>query len=250
MKRFIFAAIAVLLCAGLAEAFVLDDFTSVDVGAQHYGSGFFQVVDGQYWRLIPNDENGDVVTESGVDVFGGSRTTTFTSMDGFFGDSASLLVGGGIYKHNTGSGYSITSMLYDGGGEGLNADFSEANGVTITFRPEHLADRKDTVLSLTLVDGDGTSQTVSRTWHHPGDANHAPGTLTEAFQIGEYDLLDVSNIYSLTWLYEGDVENDTEFFEVIAVDFTPQTDIPAPAAAVLLVSGLLALSSLRRGRGD
>jgi hypothetical protein len=197
------------------------------------------------WSIKPAAANSQVtVSESNLtDVLGGTRFTSalWTSTTG---DSTALYTGSyagstGFIFLNTGAGnqYGWIDVLYNAGGAGLNADFSGEDKIQVIFDPDHLAFGKDSIMRMKLVDSD-SSYTAEKKWVNPADYVSQPGVLVVDFLLSSFAGIDLGNVKSVEFLYEGDYSNDVAFNSVSVV--------PIPGAVWLLASGLVGLVGLRR----
>jgi hypothetical protein len=129
-------------------------------------------------------------------------------------------------------------MLYDGGGAGLNANFSSGTAISVVFDPDHLGFGKDSILSITLKDGSGAQDTESYIW--PGGTDLYPtDPLSMDFLLSDF-AVDITDIYSIAWNYDADFANDVSFHSISV------NTVPVPAAVWLLGSGLMGLIGVRR----
>jgi hypothetical protein len=177
--------------------------------------------------------------------FGTTRDVTFQNFSS--SQSASLfflnspnpidghLVGAGI---NNGSQlfndeWSRATFIFDSNGGGLNLDLSLEETLILEWQPDHLANARNTVVSISLVDGIGGNHTETVTFSTP---LVNPGFLETGFTLSNFasNGVDLTSIYSATLTVDTDVAGDYTFAEFRAV--------PEPSSAIFLtVAGVVFL---------
>jgi len=246
MKKILFAILALLVMAGSAQAAFIDGFDSPSEG--------WRIEHGWYFD---NTVNTLTKSESSLsNVLGGTRDISFSSHPGLYqgsyyaGDMSlalnPMVLNYGGYQNESGvlsmstawPGWGSVSITYDAGGNGLNADFSAATEISMMMKPDHTGNVKPSVFSITLSDGVNT-KTASKSWD-TYTVYAAP--FVQSFSLTEFSGIDLTNIFSVSWEYQGDESNDISFAS-LTTDAPP---VPVPAAVWLLGSGLVGLIGLRK----
>jgi hypothetical protein len=137
------------------------------------------------------------------------------------------------------SGRATIEALYDGGGAGLNLDFSQAGDLVLEYFTDHRGAASPTVISLTLSDSSGP-QTISHTY----DSYEIVATFVdEIWTLSDFGSIDLTDIQSIVMTYQKDAAANDIAWDVIG---TTGPIIPEPTTLALL--GLGGLMLLRRRR--
>lgn len=226
-------AVAAVVVSGLlagpaAADIIIDDFSSIG--------------DPNQWPVVVNTINTVDILESGLgNVIGGTRHSsiraTYLDIPGLdFVQAAIVPNFGMILDYSSTSGArGDWNLLYDNGGEGLNADFSGLTDIILDFGRFDFANGQPLPIVVTLFDQQGSAQlNKSLTTPGPQSINFA---LNDFIGINSIDLANVTAVS--VFLDPG-----------IAVDFRLGRvyGVPTPASMMLLAAGSLAFVGGRRSR--
>lgn len=204
-----------------ASPVLIDDFTSID----------------STWPVQLNSVGNSTITESGLNVLGGTRETYIEAVSvgvaGLDFLQASIAANVGLFDFNSTvdtDGY--LSLLYNGGGS-LNADFTGQAGIAMNFAMFDFAGQSPMPITVVLGDGSNSaSYTASLT---------APGAQSVMFDFSDFSgigMLDLSSLQSIEFQIDPEVGVDFRIEQIMTV-------VPAPGALALLA---LAFASPRRRR--
>ncbi len=225
-------AIAAVLAAGTiglvsqTEASILiDDFTDVQAS----------------WPLtVDTVGNTQTINESGLNnVLGGTRQTSVTLTSAAFPGlddlRINIFVAPGVFDYtSTSEATGQLGLLYDAGGAGLNADFSNQIGLNIDFLAFDYGSAAALPITATMSDGVNTATlTLSL---------NSVGAQSAFFSFGDFagiGSLDLSAISSVSFEFDAGAGADFRISQI-------NTIIPAPGAIALL--GLAGLVGVRRRR--
>ena len=223
---------SVVMIGGAASAdIVIDDFT--DIGSP------------SSWPVTQSGIGNIIVTEIGLHAVLGMVRQTAVFGDGFdaIGDDVTVDIDpvAGILDFDTTFGADgATTLIYTGFPFGLNADFSNEQGINVVFQNfgPHIRGgngQLDTPITIDLFDGDGMARGV--------ETIVTSGPQTVVFNFNDFtgiQQLDKSDINRITVTIDPEISIDFE------LDLIATTAIPAPGAIALL--GLAGLCSRRRRR--
>ena len=236
----------------------LDDFSS--------GDAFYARLGSDRGRSADTVDTATVYGHTLGGVIGGSREVTFRTSpvthtyegdsytvnhgvegrldpDGVFDGAHGLLSMSSEY-----GGVGGLSLRYDGEGRGLNLDLLGATHITVRYRPDHHGFGKNSWASLTLGDGRGAHMQM-HTWSTP--TVPGPGWSDLRFDLlpfrggggGGGSGLDMGNIQTIQFDYEGDDAHDVVIDEIVT-----DTTVPEPASVALLGIGSVGCLIRRRRR--
>lgn len=241
-------AVSLVLAASAAQAdLVIDAFsdymtpvvapaTLVTYGGVDYG-----------WEIQPTTA-GQTYVETGLSgVVGGTRKAILTSnqatasykssadlysyVDPTYGDFHAFSVSQSSNTWNT------VSLVYDANGAGLNLNASKGTKFWVEAYFDHLGNLRDSILSMTVIDGQGHTSTVSRTWSTY--TIPVPNPQAYTFLFTEFTGINFTEIDSIALSYASDSANDYEFYPI-------NSNIPEPASLALMALGGVGLIARRR----
>jgi len=235
---------AICLGAGNAHAgIVIDDFNNFatpitsPAKALSWGGG---------WEIDADRYDPDPVTypgqgtylETGLpNVLGGSRYSEVYNQ--VSATNANIEVDNGGFDTSAGpSTWLIAILTYDANGSGLNLNATHGTKITVTeTSADFYAGGKDTVYSVTLVDGSDAADTVSKTFSSL--VNNPSMPADHDFLFSSYTGLDLTDIDKIIVTLETSYAQDSSFGSI-------HSDVPEPATLSLLALGGLALLRRRR----
>jgi hypothetical protein len=248
MKRLMIAVVgvaAVMLIAGAAQAdLVIDAFSDymtpvvAPAIAEPYGEGW------PGWSILYTSA-GQTYVETGLSgVVGGTRKTILWANheQAYSTATADMCAWDDdvFWCSNGSNSWNTVSLVYDGGGAGLNLNASAGTKFWSDMYFDHLGNGRSSILSMTVTDGLANTATVTRTWstyYDPGD-----GFLPYEFLFSEFGGINFNEIDSITLSYYSGLSNDYGFGAI-------QSNIPEPATlALVALGGVGMLARRRRGK--
>ncbi len=241
MKK-LFLALAISLMASYAALaqpiFVIDNFTDYmkPVTAP-------AIDDSPNGWTIQQTSAGQTYTETGISgVVGGSRKTILYGSDtipNIANESKVIVSPYNAFSVSNGiKSYNTLDLVYDANGAGLNLDASSGTKFWANIYFDHLGNQKASKLSLTIVDGNANTSTVTKSWLNYTIPN--PNPQDYVFLFSDFTGIDFSNIYSITLSYGSDYGNDYEIYGIYS------DIVPEPSSIAALLGGLGGLVALKR----
>lgn len=243
---------------------IIDDFSEFDTTpGLNTLTGIVNLNVGTFGWVVTSDGNQALgeVTETGLNVFGGTRTTTVGFSDSSWGASVELHTAfGGVISSAGFRASNIIRMTYDEGGAGFGngagSDFNILTGdakITMNmFAEQKFESTPMTSLSVIMTDVHGNTIENVQTVDRSGSEDIALDFLFGDFiqTVTADGTFDFAKVASFSWLYDGSEAADDAFIDVLGIEFTPTTTeptpIPAPFAVALLSCGMIVLGVLRR----